>query len=488
MSQMKPEKYGHRMSSLHDWTYYKIPYEEGKIDFSRNQISAPSFMRLCNILRNGKEKGIYVTQPGEKLREPWRKYDHPLDLLQNSLDLAAGKDIFTQEQFQNIPTISSSSSSSSYNTNNNVQNSDENKSNNNNNIDSNNNLIDKTICTIPGVEDVYLSRHFCRHYSTICNKLLLTKVLFPLKNLLKHREIEYLRKACRRIWVFVMYKRRQEREHKRITQIMNKLEKQGHHRFREKVRDMIIGWKEVARKERLHFFWQYKIFRLTWLWKRWNEYLNHQKWNNCGAVRLFLRMDKIIKKWNLYQTVRRFITWKENTERISIEIYKKWKIQTKRVFLYRWKLCLEVIKKERAKISYDLSRLPHIDVNAANNRRKEVAPPKSIKEVFSMANLPIASTSNTTASDNPALLELFERIRKRIMKENFTKWFYYYSYKIKIRQKINERREKRRNIKRVHSHPNSCHLHGCIVPCPPTCTYYQEQRRLRLYGWEEIKL
>ena len=135
---------------------------------------------------------------------------------------------------------------------------------------------------------------------------------------------------------------------------------------------MIIGWKEVARKERLHFFWQYKIFRLTWLWKRWNEYLNHQKWNNCGAVRLFLRMDKIIKKWNLYQTVRRFITWKENTERISIEIYKKWKIQTKRVFLYRWKLCLEVIKKELAKISYDLSRLPHIDVNAANNRRKKL--------------------------------------------------------------------------------------------------------------------
>ena len=46
----------------------------------------------------------------EKLREPWRKYDHPLDLLQNSLDLAAGNDISTQEQFQNIPTISSSSS------------------------------------------------------------------------------------------------------------------------------------------------------------------------------------------------------------------------------------------------------------------------------------------------------------------------------------------------------------------------------------------
>ena len=88
---MKPQKYGHRTSSLHDWKYYKIPYEEGKIDFSRNQISAPSFMRLCNILRNGKEKGIYVTQPGEKLREPWRKYDHPLDLLQNSLDLANRK-------------------------------------------------------------------------------------------------------------------------------------------------------------------------------------------------------------------------------------------------------------------------------------------------------------------------------------------------------------------------------------------------------------
>ena len=73
---------------------------------------------------------------------------------------------------------------------------------------------------------------------------------------------------------------------------------------------------------------------------------------------------------------------------------------------------------------------------------------------------------------------------------NYVNYIYdYYSYKIKIRQKINERREKRRrNIKRVHSHPNSCHLHGCIVPCPPTCTYYQEQRRLRLYGWEEIKL
>ena len=54
-----------------------------------------------------------------------------------------------------------------------------------------------------------------------------------------------------------------------------------------------------------------------------NEYLNHQN----GIMRrrtLFLRMDKY-KKMNLYQTVRRFITWKENTERISMKSIKNGK-------------------------------------------------------------------------------------------------------------------------------------------------------------------
>ena len=281
---MKQQQYGFRTSSLHDWTYYKIPYEEEGVNFMRDQISAPSFMRLCNILKEGTKNGIYVTQPGESLRRPWQKYDHPLDVLQNSLDLAAAKDIYTQEQFKRIPKPLEDSIHNFYGNDdedkNEITNVNDNSCSNGKNIRK---INDKYVCTIPGVEDIFLSRQFCRQYSCICDKLLITKVLKPLKTLCRHREIEYCRKACRRMWVFVLYKRRQEREHKRISQIMNKLERQGHYRFRGRVRSMLVEWKAVARKEQLHLFWQYKIFRLTWLWKRWLEHLNRQKWNNCGA-------------------------------------------------------------------------------------------------------------------------------------------------------------------------------------------------------------
>jgi hypothetical protein len=206
----------------------------------------------------------------------------------------------------------------------------------------------------------------------------------------------------------------------------------------------------------------------------------------CKIVRLYLRMDKIVRKWELFQTVRRFITWKENTDRISVEMYKKWKVQTKRVFLYRWKRSMDAIKHKRATISYDISRLPRIDVRSSKSKSKKVVP-KSIKEIFSsMANIPAHTSSSNT--DNPKLVELFQRIQRRILKENFTKWYYYYSYKIKVRKTIKERREKRRNKRKIHSAACSCHMNGCAVPCPVTCKYYIEKRYQRLYGWQEIKL
>ena len=141
--------------------------------------------------------------------------------------------------------------------------------------------------------------------------MLLHTVLLPLKLLLSKRETEYCRKACRRWWIFILYKRRQQWEQNRLSKIMRHLGKQANQKFLQRVRLMLVEWKVTAHKERMHFVWQYKMFRLTYLWKRWVNFINRQRWHNSNAVHLLLRMQKIESKWRLNQTVRRFITWKE---------------------------------------------------------------------------------------------------------------------------------------------------------------------------------
>ena len=435
-------------------------------------------MRLCKALDRGRANGVYVTQPGSTLRAPWRKHNHPLDVLQSSLDLAAAKDPSTQARFRNIP--SSGQTDISRTTDNNDR--------ENNRKSSNVSMKPETaIYTIPGIEDVFLSRHFCRQFYEICNRTLLQKVLLPLKSVLNKRETEYCRKACRRWWIFILYKRRQQWEQNRLSKIMQHVESQAQQKFLERVRLMLAEWKITAHKERMHVVWQYKMFRLTYLWKRWVNFINRQRWQNSNAVRLILRMQKIESKWRLNQTVRRFIMWKENTERLGIMAYIEWKTKILRVFLYRWRRCIKIVLEERAAIAYGMSRQSRLNIsNTTSAKNKSM--PESIEQTFLPTVLLFASSTSKTFENSDGLNTLVRKISLRVSKETFGIWKNYCKNKIKRRKEKMDLKQKRRHTRKVHSHPHSCHLGKCITPCPPTCTYYLEKRRQRLYGWAKIEI
>ena len=479
MSEQRSNKYGYRTSSLHDWTYYKLPYGLKDFDYLRKHVSAPSFMRLCRALDRGKANGVYVTQPGSTLRAPWRKHKHPLDVLQSSLDLAAAKDPYTQARFQNIPSSGQANRSIV---------GDISDRENNRGSDNTSMEADAAIYTIPGVEDVFLSRHFCRQYSGICNEMLLHTVLLPLKLLLSKRETEYCRKACRRWWIFILYKRRQQWEQNRLSKIMRHLGKQANQKFLQRVRLMLVEWKVTAHKERMHFVWQYKMFRLTYLWKRWVNFINRQRWHNSNAVRLLLRMQKIESKWRLNQTVRRFITWKENTERLGIVAYVEWKLKTLRVFLYRWRRCIKIVLEERAAIGYEMSRQLRINTMDTTSTKNKPLAPKSMEQVLMPTGMLFASHTSTTFENSDGLNALSRKICLRVSKESFGRWKDYCQIRIKRKKEEMELKQKRRYARKIHSQPHSCHLSNCIAPCPPTCTYYLENRRRRLYGWAKIEI
>ena len=159
----------------------------------------------------------------------------------------------------------------------------------------------------------------------------------------------------------------------------------------------------TAHKERMHLVWQYKMFRLTYLWKRWVNFINRQRWQNSNAVRLLLRMQKIESRWRLHQTVRRFMTWKENTERLGVVAYVEWKLKTLRVFLYRWRRCIKTLFEERAAIGYEMSRQLRIDImNITSTKNKPMAP-ESIEQVLMPTGILFASHTSKTFENSDEL-------------------------------------------------------------------------------------
>lgn len=464
------------------WHYAPDLTEEERDKMLDRHINAPSLRRLSLALKMGSEKnGIYLTQPGTTLRQTWATHlDHPLDILQTSIDM------MTEERVQNVPCIEGQ-------------------------------LI------IPGVEDCFLSKYFCRIWWKTCHDTFV-RVIQVVKRVVVNKKMELCRKACRNWWIFVMYKRRQEKEHKRIVDIMNKLNSEKNYKFKQWVATMMREWHVVARESAEHYRWQVSVYRLSWNLKTWKEKTMLSKWAKTKAVRLFRRLNKTIQKWSSVEKCRRFITWKENAEKMSIKLYRDWRHKTIKALFYRWQRNAEDQKVKRERVAYAMSRLPL--AFELEEDEKAVQPTTTAAVVAALEKVvTIDMSSLSVETFGPGAVELGKKIRRRVQLAHFHLWYanmrriqkqrveYRKSFLCRcahceflgsvsktqeetkptrrsikgILKKSNRRTKPRKKPRRKLQHCHSCHTSSCAVPCPPTCLYLVEKKRMR-ENWEFIKI
>ena len=126
-------------------------------------------------------------------------------------------------------------------------------------------------------------------------------------------------------------------------------------------------------------------------------------------------------------------------------------------------------------------------MDTTSTKNKPLAP-KSMEQVLMPTGMLFASHTSTTFENSDGLNALSRKICLRVSKESFGRWKDYCQIRIKRKKEEMELKQKRRYARKIHSQPHSCHLSNCIAPCPPTCTYYLENRRRRLYGWAKIEI
>jgi hypothetical protein len=445
-------------------------------------INAPSLRRLSMALKMGSENnGMYLTQPGTTLRQTWAAHlNHPLDILQASIDT------MTEERIQNVPHV-------------------------------------KGQLIIPGVEDCFLSKHFCRLWWKTCYDTFVREV-HVVKRVVVNKKLELCRKACRNWWIFVLYKRRQEKEHKRIADIMNKLNSEKDYKFKQWVATMIQEWHNVARESAEHYRWQVSLYRLSWNMKTWKEKTMLSKWAKTKAVRLFRQLNKSIQKWSRVEKCRRFITWKENAEKMSIKLYRDWRHKTIRALFYRWQRNAEDQKVKRERVAYAMSRLPL--AFEVEEDEKAVQPTTAAAVVEALEKVVAMDMSSLSVETfGPGAIELGKKIRRRVQLAHFRLWYdnmrhirkqrieYRKSFFCRcthcefadsvpeapvkknptkriikgILKKSNRRTKTWKKPRKKLPHCHSCHTSSCAVPCPPTCLYLVEKKRMR-ENWEFIKI
>jgi hypothetical protein len=421
------------------WNYAPALTPSERETMLNRHVSAPSLMRLTKVLSVISDKGLYISQPGSTLRGAWAIFDHPLDLLQASLDKLSYEGC--------IQLIRK--------------------------------YTGKQAMVVPGLDDVFLNHFFCRYWASLCASSLL-KELCPLKSLLQTREREFYRTACRRWWVYILFKRRQEKEHSRLSEIMKSVNTEAEHKFKQRVLEMFLGWSRVARKAVQHYDWQIKLYRQSWKFQTWKSMVLTRKWPKINAVRLFTRVLKIFKRWCMVQTCRRFFIWKENSERVATNRYEDWRRGETRRLFFRWVRSAEKQKVARERVLYALANAP-LQLDHPIDEQKY--PTIENLEPSLLTNL---RTMNTDLYGKEGV-ELANKARKRLNRKYFESWQRVVLKTNKKSLNAATMRADRQKSKKTLKHCHSCHGMRCAVSCPPSCTYLIEKKQMRV-SWKFIKI